>query len=263
MIVPNKMLRVIGEKTAPATIGTDKGLRSCLAKAANGFTLIELLVVVAVIGILAALIYPASKSSLDAARRSGCTSNLRQIGAALQCYVADNQGFLPPVLTPYDGAPNMQTWDSMILDNVITAQGLGYGSVSVKAKKGVFRCPSDSLPRINDCAPRSYSLTWFVDATAGNYSVPVRMSSILKPSETILVSEAHNTGNIQNNNWSSWMDFPHWAAADSGTGSINNLGRFHGRGANYLFGDGHVQWMSHDEVSAAGQSYWMASHPSL
>ena len=79
----------------------------------SAFTLVELLVVIAIIGILVALLLPAVNSAREAARRSQCSNNMRQIGLATLNY-HDATRHLPPLRI----ADGQQTWLMLILDHM-------------------------------------------------------------------------------------------------------------------------------------------------
>jgi prepilin-type N-terminal cleavage/methylation domain-containing protein/prepilin-type processing-associated H-X9-DG protein len=78
------------------------------------FTLIEVLVVLAIIGVLAALLFPVFAAARGKARQATCTSNIRQVAIALFMYVDDWDGMLPPATTKVPGGYFSTEWQGQL-----------------------------------------------------------------------------------------------------------------------------------------------------
>ena len=82
----------------------------------RGFTLIELLVVIAIIAVLIALLLPAVQQAREAARRSQCKNNLKQLGLAFHTYAESFRVFPPAYLAKVTSPGlNVQPWGIQIL----------------------------------------------------------------------------------------------------------------------------------------------------
>src|SRR5262245_61486838 len=90
-----------------------EGAKSHEGQSRQAFTLVELLVVIAIIGILVALLLPAIQAAREAARRTQCTNNMKQLGLAVQNF-HDTRRQLPRSRV-LDGR---QTWLALILDHM-------------------------------------------------------------------------------------------------------------------------------------------------
>ncbi|XHR27322.1 MAG: prepilin-type N-terminal cleavage/methylation domain-containing protein [Chthoniobacteraceae bacterium] len=94
------------------------------------FTLIELLVVIVIVAVIAALCVPAYHRTAEMAKAVGCLSNLRQIGCALQSYLADNDNVMPEL----QAGRSSKSDDGPAIDTVLAQYA---------DDPKVFACPGD------------------------------------------------------------------------------------------------------------------------
>lgn len=215
----------------------------------RGFTLIEILLVIAIIGVLAAILFPVFASVREKGRQISCVSNLHQLGLAVALYAQDSDDILPlggdPIDTQTDLWKTAHSGKYWALAQQLPPLPKILGPYA--AGSGVWRCPSDTgydVPDFDESVylpahPTSY------EAYGSSYFYHTELAFRL---ETIGGMAAYD------------RQPPY---AEHGASDINLLwdmsGDWHGRQDasgkrfNVLMGDGHVKAMTYNALSETFQ----------
>ncbi len=226
-----------------------------------GFTLIELLVVIAIIAILAAIAFPLFGGMRESSQKAGCLSNLRQLGAAVMQYAADNNGNLPPNVTSTDPSAggHSSTYPQIIAPYLGKPEN---GTLNSK----VFFCPAASTSRpawadvgfrpdygANERRANGSGQIGVFARQAWGANVPaVKMAMIRQPSRCLMLADACLPSGVKSGDW--LLNLP----ALSGTSAAVPPSKFGPRhrydGTNSLSGsfgavfcDGHVEMIRYDD----------------
>ncbi len=176
----------------------------------NGFTLVEFVVVVAIVGILAAILFPVFGRTHCNERRPACQSNLKRIALGLKIYVQDNGDKFPPVAVARSGywagsiQPYIQSWQ-------------------------IFQCPTapGKKPKTTD---------YFYNARLAQ----VEERNIDLPAQSVLAGEGSDD---------SPTSYALSTLPEAWRHREKSPARRHLDGANYAFSDGHVKWLRPEKIS--------------
>jgi len=116
-------------------------LSSSASHPGAGFTLIELLVVVAIIALLAAILFPVFAKAREQARKAACLSNLKQIGIAIGMYTSDYDSSYPNNGDPYLWTGQRFRWP--IMPYLGIGQKQDPAAFTSTASPAILICPSD------------------------------------------------------------------------------------------------------------------------
>ena len=176
----------------------------------RAFTLLELIVVIAIIVILASILFPVVNRGGYDARRSSCQSNQKQIALAFLVYAQDYDDRLPPV----------------------TSSSAGWASLVRPYAKSwwLWDCPSTPT---NSGATTDY----FFNGRLARYPT----SRIVLPNKTLLLGEGDDGCRAS----AELRSFPLAALRNKKSPAWR-----HREGANYAFTDGHVKWFKPEDLES-------------
>ncbi len=194
-------------------------IRTRGGKPRTGFTLVEMLVVIAIILVLAAMIFPVFEVVLAKAQSTSCLSNMRNLGMGMRLYSDDYDDRIVPAMLPHPMVAGI-CWD-------ITIQPY------IRNEKLVL-CPGDEHPRQVHgalCLPHGYGMNLDLAQVGGYMGSSLTMGMIEDPTRTILLCELNGE-----------RFATHGVRRAPGWQERVAIYR-HGGGANYTFADGHTRWL--------------------
>ena len=192
-------------------------------KARAAFTLIELLIVIAIIAILAAILFPVFARARENARRSSCLSNLKQVGIAMMQYTQDND-------ERYMVADHEDADNNGVADYAWFVPLQPY----IKSEQ-VFKCPSLGNETTAPNPNTDYILNGF-------FAHGVSQAIFSQTAQQVMVAERKENEDV--------FDYHAWIRdGDEQFEFEDNISRDrHFNGSNYLFADGHAKWLSYERV---------------
>ena len=215
----------------------------------RAFTLIELLVVIAIIAILAALLFPVFGRAKAAAKKTGCLSNLRQLGTAVALYGADYDDLFPRGVDPVDRQVS-QIWapEPEFLALIATMPDLHEVMQPYVKNREVFWSPADAGLRVLDDRPdlallasptmfSRYGSSYFYRTELTFRLVP--QSSLPDPAGTNVLESASGAWHAGQGLMTADIDFATWR---------DRLNRYR---YTMLFADGHAKSVTQAQSAAA------------